>query len=135
MTTAARGTHLKESPVTTALRSQRRFIRGATLLFLCIAVVTVPKIYPRLAGLFDKAEARHSVWRNRVEKQSGHPSAPIASDKAITPTQGLLIVAGATVGGGLMLLALAYLALRPSVVSAQAMRDETVLESSENVVS
>jgi hypothetical protein len=111
------------------------FLCAALILVLCgaIAILTLPKISPRLAGMFMKAEARHSAWQNRVEKQSG--AAAAVAETAITPAQAVLIVAGTAVGGGVILLGLAYLALFRSAVNGQPKRDDTVLECSENVVS
>ncbi len=85
---------------------QRLVVRVAVLLFLAVACLTLPKIGRRFRDIARRHEARQAVMQNEVGEQ-----APGVRSR-VHPGDVVLIVAVA-VGGGLTLLGVGFLALRP----------------------
>jgi hypothetical protein len=77
----------------------------AVALFLFIGWLTLPKLAPRMHRLFTQREARVEIAR----KNSGRPSP--SPDEAVRSAD-VLLIGGAAIGGGVVLLSLGYLVLR-----------------------
>src|SRR5262245_11908210 len=87
----------------------------AVVLFLFIGWLTLPKLAPRMKRLFEQREARAEIARRDAHQP------PLATDERILPSD-VVLLAAVTLGGGCVLLTLAFLVLRRPAAPDEAPR-------------